>query len=71
MPMTSLDYLKLAGAGAVTVGALATAAVYYTRPDHVKFAVDMDKQSAEIPVSMPWQTYQGFVIGCSACEAVR
>ncbi|XP_071105795.1 long-chain-fatty-acid--CoA ligase 5-like [Haliotis cracherodii] len=49
MPMTSLDYLKLAGAGAVTVGALATAAVYYTRPDHVKFAVDMDKQSAEIP----------------------
>lgn len=52
--MEPSDYMKLLGAGAVTLGALTTAtALYMTqRPKPMKLLVDMEKQSIEVPVSV-------------------
>ena len=48
-----MDSLKLVGASFVTAGALATAAVYYmTRPEPIPQIMDLNNQSAEVPVSV-------------------
>jgi len=49
-----MDYLKLAGAGAITVSAVTTATYLYLTqsPDPVPLAADVNDQSTEIKVNI-------------------